>query len=86
MKPHTSLLMTEHEHVIDQIDRRHSAALDAEIKNLKAENETLRKDAIRWQWLREQYWIQEAIDGRLGDTNDIPSMEKLIDFSMRKGC
>lgn len=48
-------------------------------RELKAENESLRKDAERWQWLREKYWIQEVIDNRLGDSRTISEMEALID-------
>lgn len=59
-----------------------AAGFDAareEVARLKADNESLRKDAERWQWVREQYWIQEVIDARLGDTPSVTEMEALID-------
>ncbi|BFT63216.1 hypothetical protein [Pseudomonas moorei] len=40
---HTSLLMTEHEQVMDEISRRGLKWRDEEIKQLKAENEALRE-------------------------------------------
>lgn len=41
IRPHTSLLMTEHEHVMSELSDNHTALLNAEIKQLKANNSEL---------------------------------------------
>lgn len=41
IRPHTSLLMTEHEHVMSELSDNHAALLNSEIKQLKANNSEL---------------------------------------------
>ena len=36
------------------------------IKKFRAENESLRKDAERYRWLRDQHWVEPEATFRLG--------------------
>lgn len=95
---HTSLLMTEHEQIMDDITNRGLQALHAEIKQLKTENEALRDDleharrqplystrrnAARYQHLKAT-WDDGLLLERLGG-NVLPAdWDAEIDKDIRK--
>lgn len=69
-------------------DQEQVDVLLAEIDQLKAENEALRKDALRYRWLRDGCGVVEykAIAGSIGP-GMLPSGDKLqaaIDAAMAK--